>query len=70
MIANETTLHKRQNDIETNIDHCSAFNNKLTNFPYLVTYRTSTRANTVIIGAETKNILHIGILNKYCYICN
>ena len=23
----------------------------------------------VIIGAETKTILHIGIRNKYCYIC-
>ncbi|VDI10392.1 Hypothetical predicted protein [Mytilus galloprovincialis] len=24
----------------------------------------------VIIGAETKKILHVGIRNKYCYICN
>ncbi|VDI52914.1 Hypothetical predicted protein [Mytilus galloprovincialis] len=24
----------------------------------------------VVIGAETKKILHIGIRNKYCYICN
>ncbi|CAG2245735.1 unnamed protein product [Mytilus edulis] len=24
----------------------------------------------VIIGAETKKILHLGVRNKYCYICN
>jgi hypothetical protein len=24
----------------------------------------------IIIGAETKTLLHIGVRNKYCYICN
>ncbi|CAC5426536.1 unnamed protein product [Mytilus coruscus] len=30
----------------------------------------STGGVAVIIGAETKKILHIGIRNTYCYICN